>query len=93
MNNGSLNNQDIFLHNRNELKITNVKKINTLNNLTFDIDTGYGKVKIEGKDLDMLSLDNDKEILLLKGKIDKIEFLDKSNSNKKETSFIAKIFK
>ena len=31
MNNDSLGNQDIFLSNRKELKITNVKKINTLN--------------------------------------------------------------
>lgn len=92
MNNDSLGNQDIFLSNRKELKITNVKKINTLNSSLFDIETGYGKMKIEGKDLDMISLDNDKEILLLKGKIDKIEYLDKSK-NQKETSFMAKLFK
>ena len=52
MNNDSLGNQDIFLSNRKELKITNVKKINTLNSNLFDIETGYGKMKIEGKDLD-----------------------------------------
>ena len=92
MNNDSLGNQDIFLSNRKELKITNVKKINTLNSNLFDIETGYGKMKIEGKDLDMISLDNDKEILLLKGKIDKIEYLDKSK-NQKEASFMAKLFK
>ncbi len=89
--NNSISNQDIFLSNRKELKITNVKKINTLNNLLFDVETGLGRLKIEGKDLDMISLDNDKEILLLKGKIDKIEYLDKSKN--KETSFMAKLFK
>lgn len=92
MNNNSLINQDIFLSNRKELKITNVKKINTLNNLLFDIETGLGRIKIEGNDLDMISLDNDKEILLLKGKIDKIEYLDKTK-NKKDSSFVAKLFK
>ena len=92
MNNNSLINQDIFLSNRKELKITNVKKINTLNNLLFDIETGLGRIKIEGHDLDMISLDNDKEILLLKGKIDKIEYLDKTK-NKKDPSFMAKLFK
>lgn len=92
MNNNSVNNQDIFLFNRKELKITNVKKINTLNNLMFDIETGYGRMKIEGKDLDMISLDNDKEILLLKGMINKIEYIDKVK-NEKESSFIAKLFK
>ena len=90
--NNSINNQDIFLSNRKEMKITNVKKINTLNNLLFDIETGLGRLKIEGNDLDMISLDNDKEILLLKGKINKFEYLDKQK-NKKEASFIAKIFK
>jgi sporulation protein YabP len=90
--NNSINNQDIFLSNRKELKITNVKKINTLNNLLFDIETGLGRLKIEGKDLDMISLDNDKEILLLKGLINKIEYLDKQKNNK-ESSFVAKLFK
>ena len=90
--NNSINNQDIFLSNRKELKITNVKKINTLNNLLFDIETGLGRIKVEGKDLDMISLDNEKEVLLLKGKIDKIEDMDKSK-NKKDASFVAKLFK
>jgi len=90
--NNSINNQDIFLFNRKELKITNVKKINTLNNMLFDIETGYGRMKIEGNGLDMISLDADKEILLIKGQIDKIEFIDKSKKQK-ETSFMAKLFK
>lgn len=92
MNNDSLNSQDIFLHNRTDLTISNVKKINTLNNLLFDIETGFGRMKIEGINLDMISLDNDKGILVLKGTIDKIEFIEKTKQ-KKETSFIAKIFK
>lgn len=92
MNNNSLNNQDIFLHNRSDLTISNVKKINNLNDLLFDIETGYGRMKIEGKNLDMVSLDNEKEVLILKGTIDKIEYLEKTKQ-KKDTSFIAKIFK
>ncbi len=92
MNNNSLNNQDIFLHNRTDLTISNVKKINELNNLLFDIETGFGRMKIEGNNLDMISLDKDKEVLTLKGTINKIEYLDKTKQ-KKETSFIAKIFK
>lgn len=92
MNNNSLNNQDIFLRNRTDLTISNVKKINELNNLLFDIETGFGRMKIEGNNLDMISLDKDKEVLTLKGTINKIEYLDKTKQ-KKETSFIAKIFK
>ena len=92
MNNDSTINQDIFLRNRKELSISCVKKINSLNEILFDIDTGFGRIKIEGKKLDMISLDKDKNILLLNGIIDKIEYLEKSK-DKKETSFIAKIFK
>lgn len=92
MNNNSLNNQDIFLRNRTDLTISNVKKINELNNLIFDIETGFGRMKIEGNNLDMISLDKDKEILTLKGTINKIEYLDKTKQ-KKDASFIAKIFK
>lgn len=92
MNNDSFINQDITLHNRKELTISNIKKINALNNVLVDLETGYGKLIIEGKDLDMLSLDNDKGIIVLKGTIDKIEYLEKTKQ-KKETSFIAKIFK
>jgi len=92
MNYDSTINQDISLRNRKDLTISSVKKINSLNDLLFDIETGYGRIKIEGKNLDMISLDNDKGVLVLKGTVDKIEYLEKTK-NKKETSFIAKIFK
>ena len=66
MNYDSTINQDISLRNRKDLTISSVKKINSLNDLLFDIETGYGRIKIEGKNLDMISLDNDKGILVLK---------------------------
>ncbi len=92
MNNNSVNNQDIFLRNRNDLNISNVKKIINLNDLLFDIDTGNGRIKVEGQNLEMISLDNEKCILIIKGSVDKIEFIEKTKKNK-EQSFIAKIFK
>lgn len=84
--------QDITIHNRKELSLTAVKKINSLNELQFDIDTGFGRIKVDGKDLEMVALDIDKGILTLNGIIDKIEFLEKTKQ-KKDSSFIAKIFK
>lgn len=84
--------QDISLHNRKELSISSVKKINNLNDVLFDVDTNFGRIKIEGKNLDIVSLDIDKGILIIKGEIDKLEFLDKAKK-KEQTSFIAKIFK
>lgn len=84
--------QDISLHNRKQLTITAVKKINSFNDLLFDIETGYGRIKIEGNNLDMHSLDIDQGVLVVSGTINKIEFLEKTKV-KKDTSFIAKIFK
>ena len=54
MNYDSTINQDISLRNRKDLTISSVKKINSLNDLLFDIETGYGRIKIEGKNLDMI---------------------------------------
>ena len=68
MNNNSVNNQDIFLRNRNDLTISNVKKIINLNELLFDIDTGNGRIKVEGQNLEMVSLDNEKCILIIHNK-------------------------
>ena len=84
--------QDITIHNRKELTLTAVKKINSLNELVFDLDTAYGRILINGKNLEMVNLDIDKGLLMLNGVIDKIEFLEKTKQ-KKEASFIAKIFK
>ena len=92
MNNEINISQDITIHNRKDLTLTAIKKINSLNETLFDIETGFGRIKIEGKKLYMISLDKDKNILLLNGIIDKIEYLEKIK-DKKETSFIAKIFK
>ncbi len=91
MNIDSSNIQDIFLHNRKDLSISNVKKIIELNDNLVEIETGFGKVRIEGKDLEMVSLNNEKETLILKGTIDKVEFLEKTK-DKKEKSFLAKMF-
>lgn len=85
--------QEIILNNRKNLSINGVKKINSLNEKVFDVDTVLGRMNICGNSLDMQNLDIDKGILLITGVIDKIEYLDKKEKEKKDSSFIAKLFK
>ena len=85
-------NQEITLYNRHDLTITNVTKVNNFNDVLFDIETKNGKMVIEGKELDMKYYDVEKGKMNIQGKIDKIEYKDKAKQ-KKETSFMAKLFK
>ena len=43
--------QDIVLKNRTDLQITGVKKIESLNNAEFRLDTALGKMVVRGSDL------------------------------------------
>ncbi len=81
---------EIFLQNRESIKITGVKKMHSLDVNLFDVDTSLGRLKVEGKDMEMLSLDIEKGILLIKGYINKIYYMDVL---KEKESFLGKIFK
>ena len=81
---------EIFLQNRESIKITGVKKMYSLDVNLFDVDTSLGRLKVEGKDMEMLSLDIEKGILLIKGYINKIYYTDVL---KEKESFLGKIFK
>ena len=56
--------QDITIHNRKELTLTAVKKINSLNELVFDLDTAYGRILINGKNLEMVNYKIKERILM-----------------------------
>lgn len=86
------NSQEITLYNRKDLTITNVNKVNNFNETLFDIETQNGKMIIEGHDLDMKYYDVEKGKINIQGTINKIEYKD-NIKKKKETSFIAKLFK
>ena len=84
--------QEITLKNRKDLMITGVKKVNTLNPNFFDVDTILGRMKVEGRDLEMLSLDIEDGVLMITGSIHQVSYLDNAKV-KKESGFIAKLFK
>ena len=64
----------IVLTNKEDLKITGVNKINSLDPKHFDLDTSLGNLKIQGVNLEMNQLDSVNKTILIK------EFLFQTDS-------------
>lgn len=88
--NNNQSSQEIILKNRKALTITGVNKMHSLDPNTFDIETSLGRLKVEGSNLEMLSLDIQKGVLVIEGEVAKINYMD--NIKTKE-SFLGKLFK
>ena len=80
----------IVLTNKEDLKITGVNKINSLDPKHFDLDTSLGNLKIQGVNLEMNQLDSVNKTILIKGEI---ETITDKNENKVKENFIKKLFK
>jgi sporulation protein YabP len=87
-----LSSQEINLKNRTDLHITGVKKLESLNSNEFFIDTVLGKMRISGTDLEMKNLDLEKEVLMITGKVNSMEYISKHKSEK-DKSFLSKLFR
>jgi len=90
--NQELTSQEIVLKNRNDLRITGVKKIESLNSNEFYLDTTLGKMIVRGTDLEMKNLDIEEGILIIIGKIQLMEYLQKDRPTKSK-GFLSKLFK
>jgi sporulation protein YabP len=90
--NPTFSSQEIILKNRSDLHITGVKKLESLNGNEFYLDTVMGKMQVRGNELEMKNLDLEKEILVITGKVNSIEFLNKSKVEK-EKGFLSKLFR
>ena len=90
----SNNNCDINISSRKKIRLTGVKKVFSLNEEEFNVDTVLGIVQIKGLKLSMIDLNLGKELLEITGTINEIRYLDtkEKNKNKKENIF-RKIFK
>ena len=87
-----LTSQDVIIRNRKKIEITVVKKINSLNEEEFIIDTILGVLVITGKELTMLQLEIEKGILYISGTINSMEYTEKEIKTEKKGLF-KKIFK
>lgn len=82
---------NIELIERKQIKISGVKKIDSFDDLEFLIDTTMGYLYIKGKELEIIKLDTNSGNITINGVIDSINYVD--SKNKKESSFIGKLFK
>ena len=78
------------LTNKEELKITGVNKINSLDSKHFNLDTTLGSLMISGQNLEMNQLDSVNKIILIKGDVESISY---KSENKNKDNFIKKLFK
>ena len=82
---------NIELIERKQIKISGVKKIDSFDDLEFLIDTTMGYLYIKGKELEIIKLDTNSGNITINGVIDSINYVE--SKNKKESSFIGKLFK
>lgn len=87
-----LGNQDIIIRNRKKIEITGVKKINSLNEEEFIVETTLGILVVNGIDLTMIQLEIEKGILYISGTINSIEYMENEIKKEKKGIF-KKIFK
>lgn len=81
----------VFIKDRKSLEITGVKKIESLNEEEFIVETEQGYMSILGRELEMRNLDVEKGELQVKGYVTMIEYKDHTVSASK--SMFSKLFK
>lgn len=84
--------QEISLKERENLEITGVKKLESLNSEEFLLDTTLGYMVVRGNNLEMKHLDIEKGLLSIKGNVYLIEYQD-GPKDKKNKGFLSKLFK
>lgn len=87
-----LKEQNLKLKNRNNLEISGVKKIESLNSEEFIINTTLGILVVKGSNLEMQQLDIDKGLLWINGNIDSMIYQN-IESKKQKNNFFGKVFK
>lgn len=84
--------QNIQLKDRKKLEVSGIKKVESLNNEEFIIDTKLGLLLVRGKELEMQSLDMDKGNIWISGMVNAIEYIDEPEK-KEKNGFFKKMFK
>ena len=80
----------ISLTNKEQIKVTGVNKINSLDSKHFELDTTLGKLRVAGLNLEMIELDSLNKTILIKGEIESISY---KSENKNKDPFLKKLFK
>ena len=83
-------NHIIKLSDRKNIIISGIKKINSFDDKEFDLESVMGNIIIKGNNLEMIKLDTIEGNVSIKGQINSFTY---SESNEKESSLLAKLFK
>ncbi len=83
---------DVVMRGRRLLEITGVKQVESFDNEEFLLETVMGMLTIRGQGLQMKSLDVDKGIVSIKGRILEIAYLD-DNQGEKAKGLFSKLFR
>ena len=83
-------NHIIKLTDRKNIIISGIKKINSFDEKEFDLDSVMGSIIITGSNLEMIKLDTIEGNVSIKGQINSFTY---SDTNDKESSILAKLFK
>lgn len=83
-------NHIIKLSDRKNIIISGIKKINSFDDKEFDLESVMGNIIIKGNNLEMIKLDTIEGNVSIKGQINSFTY---SESNEKESSILAKLFK
>ena len=84
-------NGEIKVIDRKKINLSGVKKIVSFNPEEFLVETYLGILLLKGQDLEIIKLDTTEGILLIKGLINGLNYID-SNKNK-DTGIISRLFK
>ena len=85
-------NHSISITERQNIQISGITKIDSLDNEEFLLETSAGPLGIKGKDLEIIKLDTYEGTIMIKGVVDAFSYFDTGKS-KKENSIITKLFK
>ena len=84
--------QELKIINRNSLQLNGIKRVVSFDTKEFVLETNKGPVHLYGENLELGSLDTINGNILVNGKINGFDFLDKSK-NKIQESIWTKLFK
>lgn len=84
---------NINITGRKNINITGVKKIDNFDENEFLLETNMGYLLIKGANLEIIKLDTYQGDVSIKGKIDSLSYMEKSDKKQKNESVLSKLFK
>ena len=79
---------------RKKISLSGVKKIDSFDKEQFIIDSVLGYIIVKGEDLELVKLDTKDGVVVIKGLINSINYVeDNKKKNKKDSSVISRLFK